>query len=109
MSSTGSLFIAVVEARAAQLTSFAIQMPQGLFIGLSEAELLAIKAKAVSLITAGVTTTSYSDSGTSVGKAITLPAKEMLAESLMALQLLNPAVYGERITVIRTDWSNTKD
>ena len=85
------------------------RMSQGLFIGLTEAELLAIKAKAVSLITAGVTTTSYSDSGTSVGKAITMPAKEMLAEALHALQLLNPTVYGERITVVRTDWSNLKD
>ena len=84
-------------------------MSQGLFIGLTEAELLAIKAKAVSSITAGVTTTSYSDSGTSVGKAITMPAKEMLAEALHALQLLNPAVYGQRITVLRTDWSNLKD
>lgn len=92
------------------MTSVAIfRMSQGLFIGLTEAELLAIKAKAVSLITAGVTTTSYSDSGTSVGKAITMPAKEMLSEALHALQLLNPAVYGERITVLRTDWSNLKD
>jgi hypothetical protein len=84
-------------------------MATGIFIGLSEAELLAIKAKAVSLITAGVTTTSYSDSGTSVGKAITMPAKEMLQESTYALQLLNPAVYGERITVLRVDWSNAQD
>ena len=92
------------------MTSVAIfRMSQGLFIGLTEAELLAIKAKAVSLITAGVTTTSYSDSGTSVGKAITMPAKEMLQEALHALQLLNPSVYGERITVVRTDWSNLKD
>lgn len=92
------------------MTSVAIlRMAQGLFIGLTEAELLAIKAKAVSLITAGVTTTNYSDSGTSVGKAITMPAKEMLAEAQHALQLLNPAVYGERITVLRTDWSNLKD
>lgn len=84
-------------------------MAQGLFIGLTEAELLAIKAKAVSLITAGVTTTSYSDSGTSVGKSITMTAKEMLAEALYALQVLNPSVYGQRVTVIRTDWSNLKD
>lgn len=84
-------------------------MAQGLFIGLTEAELLAIKAKAVSLITAGVTNTSYSDSGTSVGKSITMPAKEMLAEALYALQVLNPSVYGQRVTVIRTDWSNLKD
>lgn len=84
-------------------------MSTGLFIGLTEAELLAIKAKAVTLITAGVTTTSYSDSGTSVGKAITLSAKEMLAESLYALSIINPTVYGKRITVLKTDWSNLKD
>lgn len=99
----------MVEARAAQLTSFAIQMPQGVFIGLSEAELLAIKAKALTELTTGLVTTSYSDSGTSVGKAITMPAKERMAEAIYALQLINPTVYGERITVIRTDWSNTKD
>ena len=84
-------------------------MSTGLFIGLTEGELLAIKAKAVSLITAGVTTTSYSDSGTSLGKAITLPAKEMLAESLYALSVLNPTLYGTRITVMKTDWSNLKN
>lgn len=82
---------------------------QGLFIGLTEGELLAIKAKALSLITAGVTTTNYNDSGTSVGKAITLPAKEMLGEAIYALQLLNPTVYGERISIVRCDWSNLKD
>lgn len=84
-------------------------MAQGLFIGLTEQELLAIKAKAVSSITAGMVTTSYSDSGTSVGKAIAMPPKEMLAESLYALQLLNPLLYGQRITVLRCDWSNLKD
>ena len=84
-------------------------MASGLFIGLTENELLAIKAKAVSLITAGVITVNYSDSGTSVGKQITMPAKEMLAEAMMALRSLNPAVYGEHTTVIRTRWDNYTD
>jgi hypothetical protein len=84
-------------------------MPQGIFIGLSEAELLAIKAKALAQLTSGLVTTSYSDSGTSVGKAVTMPAQERMAEAMYALSLLNPSVYGQRVTVIRTDWSNYKD
>jgi hypothetical protein len=76
-------------------------MASGIFIGLNEDELLAIKAKAISLITAGVITTSYSDSGTSLGKQITMNAKDMLAESLHALSLLDPQTYGKRNTVLR--------
>lgn len=84
-------------------------MPQGLFIGLTEAELIALKTKALANITAGTTMTNYSDNGTSVGKQITMPAKDVLSEALYALQLLNPAVYGTRTTVIKTDWRNYQD
>ena len=84
-------------------------MPQGTFIGLTEVELLAIKAKAVASITSGTIITNYSDSGTSVGKQVVMPPKEMLAEAMYALQVLNPAVYGVRTTVIKTDWSNYAD
>ena len=84
-------------------------MPQGLFIGLTEAELIALKTKALANITAGTTMTNYSDGGTSVGKQITMPAKDVLAESLYALQMLNPGVYGTKTTVIKTDWRNYQD
>jgi hypothetical protein len=84
-------------------------MAQGLFIGLTECELLAIKEKAVALITEGKTLMSYSDSGSSASRQMVLPAKEMLAESLYALSRLDPATYGRRITMISTDWQNRQD
>jgi hypothetical protein len=84
-------------------------MAQGLFIGLTECELLAIKEKAVALITEGKTLMSYSDSGSSASRQMVLPAKEMLAESLFALSRLDPATYGRRVTIISTDWQNRQD
>jgi hypothetical protein len=80
-------------------------MTNGIFIGLSESELLAIRAKAVSLITEGKTIMSYSDTGTSVSKQFSMPPKEVLMEVRYALQLLNPAEHGKRTTVIRTNWN----
>ena len=84
-------------------------MAQGLFIGLTECELLAIKEKAVALITEGKTLMSYSDSGSSASRQMVLPAKEMLAESLFALSRLDPATYGVRRTIVSTDWQNRQD
>ena len=84
-------------------------MAQGLFIGLTECELLAIKEKAVALITEGKTLMSYSDSGSSASRQMVMPAKEMLAESLFALSRLDPATYGRRISMISTDWQNRQD
>ena len=84
-------------------------MASGLFIGLTECELLAIKAKAVQLITEGKTLMSYSDSGSSASRQMVLPAKEMLSEAMFALSRLDPATYGARKTVISTDWQNRQD
>jgi len=89
------------------LTFRAIHMASGLFIGLTEDELLAIKTKAVALITAGVTLTSYADSGTSVSKAVSMPPKEMLAEAMFALSKLDNTVYGSRKSVVNTNWNNS--
>jgi regulator of extracellular matrix RemA (YlzA/DUF370 family) len=47
---------------------------------------------------------SYSDTGTSVSKQFSMPPKEVLMEVRHALQLLDPATYGKRTTVIRTNW-----
>lgn len=79
---------------------------QGLFIGLSEDELLAIKAKAVSMIMEGKVLMSYSDSGSSSTKQFALPPKEMLAEALGALSQLDPQRYGRRRNVINTRYDN---
>jgi hypothetical protein len=84
-------------------------MAQGLFIGLTECELLDIKAKALSMITEGKTLMSYSDSGSSASKQFAMPPKEMLSEAMFALSRLDPATYGVRRTVISTDWQNRND
>ena len=79
---------------------------QGLFIGLSEDELLAIKAKAVSMIMEGKVLMSYADSSSSATKQFALPPKEMLAEALAALSQLDSAKYGRRRNVINTRYDN---
>jgi len=81
---------------------------QGLFIGLTEDELLAIRAKAVSAITQGLNILSYSDSGSSVSKQWALPPKDMLAEANYALYLLDPQQYANlrRRSVISVRWDN---
>lgn len=76
----------------------------GIFIGLTESDILAIRDKAVAMLKEGKTIMSYSDSGTNVSKQFTMPVKEVLAECKMALQQLDPATYGTRRTIIRTDW-----
>ena len=84
-------------------------MASGIFIGLTECELLDIKAKALAMITEGKTLMSYSDSGSSASKQFAMPPKEMLSEAMLALSRLDPAVYGRRITMISTDWQNRQD
>lgn len=84
-------------------------MAQGLFIGLTECELLDIKAKALAMITEGKTLMSYSDSGSSASKQFAMPPKEMLSEAMFALSRLDPATYGRRVTIISTDWQNRQD
>ena len=84
-------------------------MASGLFIGLTECELLDIKAKAVALITEGKTLMSYSDSGSSASRQMVMPAREMLSEALFALSRLDPATYGRRTTMINTRWDNRFD
>ncbi len=84
-------------------------MASGLFIGLTECELLDIKAKAVAMITEGKTLMSYSDSGSSASKQFAMPPKEMMSEAMFALSRLDPATYGRRVTIISTDWQNRND
>lgn len=84
-------------------------MASGIFIGLTECELLDIKAKALAMITEGKTLMSYSDSGSSASKQFAMPPKEMLSEAMFALSRLDPATYGRRITMISTDWQNRQD
>jgi hypothetical protein len=87
----------------------AVKMAQGIFIGLTECELLDLKAKALALILDGKTLMSYADSGSSATKAFALPPKEMLNEAMFALSRLDPSVYGRRRTMINTRYDNRFD
>ena len=85
-------------------------MAQGYFIGLTECELLDLKAKALSLIMDGKTLMSYADSGSSATKAFPgMTPKEVLNESMLALSRLDPGKYGRRRTMINTRWDNRID
>jgi len=84
-------------------------MASGIFIGLPTATLVAMRDAALIELTTGVITINYSDSGTSVGKQVTMPAKERFAEASFALSVADPAVYGERTTVISQKWDNLVD
>ena len=81
-------------------------MASGIFIGLTECELLDIKAKALAMITEGKTLMSYSDSGSSASKQFAMPPKEMLSEAMFALSRLDPSTYGKRSTIVQTNWNN---
>ena len=84
-------------------------MASGIFIGLTEDELLAIKVKAVAMITEGKTLMSYSDSGSSATKQFAMSPKEMLNEAMFALSRLDSQTYGIRRTVVSTNWQNPID
>ena len=79
-------------------------MASGIFIGLSESDILAIRDKAVAMFKEGKTIMSYSDSGSNVSKQFVMSPKEVLAECQHALKLLDPDTYGIRKTIIRTDY-----
>ena len=84
-------------------------MASGIFIGITECELLDIMAKALAMITEGKTLMSYSDSGSSASKQFAMRPKEMMQEAMFALSRLDPATYGRRVTIISTDWQNRND
>ena len=79
-------------------------MASGIFIGLSESDILAIRDKAVAMFKEGKTIMSYSDSGSNVSKQFVMSPKEVLAECNQALKLLDPETYGVRTTIIRIDY-----
>ena len=83
-------------------------MARGLFIGLTESELLAIRDKAVTAITTGLNVVSYSDSGSSVSKQWALSPTEMLDEAGYALFQFDPQAYAAyaRYSVLNVRWDN---
>lgn len=76
----------------------------GIFIGLAESDILAIRDKAVSMLKEGKTVMSYSDSGTNVSKQFVMPVRDVLAECKQALQALDPDTYGKSVKIIQTDY-----
>jgi len=83
-------------------------MAKGLLIGLTEDELLAIKAKAVAAITQGLNVVSYSDSGSSVTKSWALKPDVMLDEANHALYILDSQQYASlrRTSVVAVRWDS---
>jgi hypothetical protein len=81
-------------------------MAKGLLIGLTEDELLAIRAKAVAAITQGLNVVSYSDSGSSVTKSWALKPDVMLDEANHALYILDPQQYASlrRTSIVAVRW-----
>ena len=81
-------------------------MASGLFIGLEEGELLAIRKAAIAGITKGLNIVSYSDSGSSVSKQWAMPPREMLDEASYALYNFDPQQYAalKRTSVLSTNW-----
>jgi hypothetical protein len=77
-------------------------MASGIFIGLNEDELLAIRVKALASITSGTVTMSYSDSGSSVSRQFAgMTPAQALSEAMYALSILDPQTYGPVRTVLR--------
>jgi hypothetical protein len=84
-------------------------MAQGLFVGLPEEQILAIRDKALSFMLEGKTLLSYSDSGSSANKAFAMPPRDVLSEANYALSQLDPSRYGRRSPVVTTNWNNRID
>jgi hypothetical protein len=83
-------------------------MSKGLFIGLTEDELLAIRAKAIAAITQGLNVVSYSDSGSSVTKSWALKPDVMLDEANYGLYNLDSQQYAalKRVTCVSVRWDS---
>lgn len=81
-------------------------MAKGLFITFTEAQLLTLRDNAFAALSAGSQVVSWSDSGTSVGKTITLPTETVLDEVNHALRVRFPLTYGAKMRHLSADLSN---
>lgn len=68
------------------------------FRGLTETQLLAIKAQALADITAGKVTVGSSAGGKSFGKQVSMPADDRLRYAQDELRRLDPTTYGVKVT-----------
>ncbi len=60
----------------------------------SEAEVLAIRAKAMAMALEGKTIMEYSGEGTEYSRKFTLPVEQVLSETRWCLKQMNPLKYG---------------
>lgn len=74
----------------------------GIFIGMAEAELLALRDTARTAAAKGSSVTSFSAPGLSGSSQVDMEPKEILMEVLFALQKLDPDTYGRSLTTTRT-------
>lgn len=81
-------------------------MAKGLFITFTETQLLELRDKAIAALSAGSQVVSWSDSGSSVSKTLTMQTDSILDEVNHALRLRWPATYGGKLRHIAADLSN---
>jgi hypothetical protein len=81
-------------------------MPSGLFVDFSEAEVLAIRSQAKTMLTEGKTILSWSSGNTSTSKSFVMPVREVLEECRYALRKINPTDYGALVTRARCNFDN---
>ncbi len=70
---------------------------QRLFFDCTEADVLAIRDKAIALIKEGKTIMRFTAAGKEAEKAWALPPQQMLMEARAALRHIDPATYGRRV------------
>lgn len=81
-------------------------MATGLFITLSEAQLLKLRDNAFANLDAGTMVVSWSDSGTSVSHQISMNTERVLDEVNYALRSRWPDTYGARRRHAASDLSD---
>jgi uncharacterized SAM-dependent methyltransferase len=69
-------------------------MASGIFCDFTEAEVLAIRSAAKTLVTEGKTLMSWGSGNTTTGKQFVMPVKEVLEECRYALRKIDPDTYG---------------
>lgn len=87
------------------MTEWGNQMAKGILVTLTEQELLTLRTRCVADLVAGSTVTSWSDSGTSVGKQVSMNTENLLDEVTYALQKRWPAKYGSKNRHLSSDLS----
>jgi hypothetical protein len=75
---------------------------RGIFVGLTKAELVAIRGTAVVAAATGRVTTSFTAPGLSGTQQVFLDPAEALLEANYALQRLDPSTYGRHLITKRT-------